>query len=100
MSESKKSRNNKSIFHYLWIYAKTMLGVGEESTIARNIFYILWLFLLLPSIEIVKNELLTKMVYRRLINVDTIEDLLEDRFVPYTDHAKLSDWDNFAQFLV
>ena len=96
MSESKKSRNNKSILHYLWIYAKTMLGVGEESTIARNIFYILWLFLLLPSIEIVKNELFTKMVYRRLINVDTIDDLLDERVIPLTDHDKLVDWKDFA----
>ena len=95
-SVTKKSQNNKSIFNYLWIYAKPMLGVGDESETARNIFYILWLFLLLPSIEIVRNELFTKMVSRHPINVNTIDDLLDGRVIYLTDHYKRGDWKDVA----
>ena len=87
------SRKLKSIFSYIWIYSKPILGIGEDLGV-HNWFYILWLLLLFPLIEIVRNDLFGNLIHRDVIFANTIEDLLDGRLTLYTDHYKQGDWIN------
>ena len=85
----RKHNKKKSIFHFIWIYSKPILGIGEDLGF-RNYFYIIWLLAVFPLIEIVKNDLFDHFVRRKVTFAQTIEDLIDDRYAVYTDPFKQS----------
>ena len=56
--------------------------------------FILWLLLLFPLIEIVRNDLFENLIHREVIFADTIEDLIDGRLTLYSDEYKKGDWNN------
>ena len=74
---------NYSVFTYLWIYFKPLLGIHEHRVF--NYLYISWIICLIPLTEILRNKLLANLVTRPFINLHTIDDILDDRVDVYTD---------------
>ena len=77
------NNKNKSFMRHISIFLKPCLGIGESLGF-YNFIYILWIACISPLVAIIRNDLLVKMVDRDVMNADTIDDILDNRFEVYT----------------
>ena len=85
---------------YFWIYLKPLLLIGESLGFC-NYLYLLWVLSITPLVHILQNDLTAQMVGRDIMNVDTIDDLIDDRVEVYADYYLYSDFQSpeyYSQF--
>jgi len=85
------SKSNKSFLDLIWIYLKSIIGIGGRSGYNKFI-YLLWILCIFPLTEIFKNDLLANLVAVPNLYLDNIDDLFDDNLMLYTDGYKIGYW--------
>jgi len=77
MFGTNENRDN-SLFYYIWIYFKPLIGIAESFSY-HNYIYILWVLSVFTLTEIFKNEILAKLISVPDLYADNIDDLLYNK---------------------
>ena len=88
------------LLNKFWIYFKPLLLIGESLGVC-NYLYLLWVLSITPLVHILQNDLTAQMVNRDVMNVDTIDDLFDDRLEVYADPYIFEDFnepDYYSRF--
>jgi hypothetical protein len=73
----KSNKFMDSIQSSIWIYYQPLIG---KSNIRKpNLLYLLWLLMIIPMVEIFRNDLLANLISAPTQMADTIDDLLDTR---------------------